>query len=363
MKIFFIVILFGIGIFGSGIASAQGIKFEDLTLSQAISKAGDPADSKLIFIDCYTTWCIPCIEMAQMEFPKKVAGDYFNPKFISLKFDMEKGEGKEIGKKYNVASYPTFLILNAQGQEINRVVGKSTADEFIQKVEEALDPKNSLPGLKAAYEAKKSMSTGLPYAEALYQNSQDPTPVLDELFENSMDFERFGINYLHIALGTVKFGSPFFKKLMIEKARIDMALGTDITNRIIFDKVRKDMYSIANENGARYNVFYTPKEVEEVAYTIGLLKLSPQEPENHICNIALYVVNKDLDGLIRYYKHYIWNLPSNTVYKGILDGILLGKVDKATPEQKLAIKDYFSFVSQTLEKEAKQYSAKAESIK
>lgn len=41
-----------------------------------------------------------------------------------------------------------------QGQEINWVVGKSPADEFIEKVKTALDPKNSLPGLKAAYEEK-----------------------------------------------------------------------------------------------------------------------------------------------------------------------------------------------------------------
>lgn len=343
--------------------SAQGINFEPLSLEYAMTKAGDPAKPKLILIDCYTTWCIPCIEMAQMEFPKQVAGDYFNPKFVSIKFDMEKGEGKEIGKKYNVSAYPTFLILNAQGQEINRVVGKSTADEFIEKVKSALDPKNSLPGLKTAYEEKKGMSTGMPYALALYQNSKDPSPVLEEIFEKAMDFERFSNSYLELALGTVKFGSPFFRKLMMYKSDMDQAMGTEVINKIIFDRVRKDMYTIANETAEKYSVFYTPKEVEDVAYTIGMLKLRPDLPETHICKIALYVVNKDLDGMIDYYKRYLWSLPSTDAFKGILDGILAAKLARASAAQKLAIKDYFQSTAKSFDREAKQYQSKAESIK
>lgn len=343
--------------------SAQGINFEHLTLNEAISKASNPADPKLILVDCYTSWCIPCIEMASTEFPKKVAGDYFNPKFVSVKFDMEKGEGKEIAQKYNVKAYPTFLLLNAKGQELNRVVGKSTAEEFIEKVTVALDPKNSLPGIKAAYEGKKSMETGMPYALALYQNSQDPGPVLDELFENSQDFERFSKNYLELALGTTKFGSPFFKKLMLEKVRIDQAIGSEVANRIIFDKVRKDMYFIANENGARFNIAYTPKEVEEVAYTLALLKLDPSVPEHHMPKVALYVANNDLDGLIRYYNRYIGRLRSDDVFKGIFDGILSSKLKKATPEQHAAIKAYFQNQANRLKKESMQYQEYTDNIK
>lgn len=334
---------------------AQGVNFETITMQEAINKASNPADPKLILVDCYTTWCIPCIEMASYEFPKKVAGDYINPKFVSVKFDMEKGEGKELAKKYNVTSYPTFLILDAKGQQINKVIGKSTADEFIKKVKSALDPKNSLPGYKAAYEADKCLRTGLPYALALYQDSKDQVPVLNELFDNSPDFERFSKNYLEVALGTTKFGTPFFRKLMMEKANIDQALGTEVTNKILFDKVRKDMYSIATETGARYNVFYTPKEVEEVAYTMGLLKLPQYDAETHMCRIALYVVNKDLDGMIRYFKRSIATLPNTTPYKAMLEGILTRNLAKATPEQKTGIVSYFEDRAKALAKEAKSY--------
>lgn len=342
---------------------AQGINFETITMQEAMNKASDPAAPRFILVDCYTTWCVPCIEMASYEFPKKVAGDYFNPKFISVKFDMEKGEGKELAKKYNVTAYPTFLILDAKGQEINRVVGKSNAEEFVVKVKAALDPKNSLPGYKAAYEANKSLITGLPYALALYQNSKDPAPVLNELFDNSEDYERFSRDYLEVALGTTKFGSPFFRKLMMYKADLDQAMGTEVINRIIFDKIRKDMYSIAMENGAKYNVFYTPEEVENVAYTIGLLKLRSDMAERHICNAALYVSRKDLDGLIAYYNRYIWSLSSTDVFRGILDGVLLRQSAKATPAQKTAIKAFFAKSGSFFEKEGKRTLLMAESSK
>jgi thiol-disulfide isomerase/thioredoxin len=359
MKAFFISMVLTIGVVCKHSAVAQGIIFQELTLKQAMAKAADPAAPKLIFVDCYTSWCGPCIEMAKQEFPKKIAGDFFNPKFVSVKFDMEKGEGIDIAKKYDVNMFPTFLILNAQGEEINRVVGKAGAEEFIEKVKVALNPDNSMAGLKSAYEKDKNMRTALPYAKALYESAKDPSAVLSEVYDIAMDFERFSVDYLNLALETVKFGSPFFRKLMLDKSSIDRALGTEVANRIIFDKVRKHMYLIANETGARYNVFYTPREVEDIAYTIALLKLDPANPELHMCRVALYVVNKDLDGMIDYYKRYILNLPDNTVFKGILDGILASKVSKATDAQKAAIKDYFQKGVKGAERMAKHYQSQA----
>jgi len=361
MRVFIVSIFLAIGVLCKQNTIAQGILFQQLTLKEAMAKAADPASPKLIFVDCYTSWCGPCIEMAKQEFPKKVSGDFFNPKFVSVKFDIEKGEGIDIGKKYDVKIFPTFLILNAQGEEINRVVGKAVAEEFIEKVKVAMNPNNSLAGLKAAYEKEKNMTTALPYAQALYENAKDPSPVLSEVFDKAMDYERFSGDYLKMALETADFGSPFFRKLMLDKRRIDQAIGTEVTNRIIFDKVRKHMYLIANETGAKYNVFYTPQQVEDIAYTISLLKMEPT-PELHMCRVALYVVNKDLDGMIEYYKRYIMSMPDNDVFKGILDGILLTKAPKATDAQKAAIKEYFRLEQKNFERQAKYSQSQLDAL-
>src|SRR3989339_1430915 len=67
--------------------------------------------NKLIFLDCYTTWCGPCKGMAKDVFPDKVVGDFMNKTFICTSRDMEKGEGIELNKTYKayIPGYPTYL--------------------------------------------------------------------------------------------------------------------------------------------------------------------------------------------------------------------------------------------------------------
>lgn len=78
----------------------HGVNFRDLSYEQALAQAKQ--ENKLLFIDCYTEWCGPCKKMMNEVFPQKAAGDFFNPRFVSVKFDMEKGEGKELSKKFGV---------------------------------------------------------------------------------------------------------------------------------------------------------------------------------------------------------------------------------------------------------------------
>ena len=59
-------------------------------------------------MDCYTSWCGPCKYMTGTIFPQEKAGEFFNPKFVCVKFDMEKGEGPELGKKIWSQSLPNL---------------------------------------------------------------------------------------------------------------------------------------------------------------------------------------------------------------------------------------------------------------
>ena len=115
---------------------AQGIAFEPegTTLEQASARA--KAQKKLIFLDCYTQWCGPCKKMARDVFPMAEVGTFMNPKFISIKIDMESAYGAPLAKKLQITAYPTFIIFNADAQEIGRFLGGSPADEFMKKVEE-----------------------------------------------------------------------------------------------------------------------------------------------------------------------------------------------------------------------------------
>ncbi|WP_391527360.1 thioredoxin fold domain-containing protein [Elizabethkingia anophelis] len=65
-------------------------------------------------------------------FTLQSVGDYYNSHFVNAKMDMEKGEGVELAKKYNVKAYPTYLFINGDGEIVHRVLGYVEEKPFIQ---------------------------------------------------------------------------------------------------------------------------------------------------------------------------------------------------------------------------------------
>ncbi|MPM28974.1 Thiol:disulfide interchange protein DsbD [bioreactor metagenome] len=153
----------------------KGVFFQDITLKEAIEKAKHGSGPDLIFVDCYTDWCGPCKNMTNNVFPLEECGVFFNSNFINVKFDMEKGEGLEIAKKYSVSVYPTFLILDPEGNEINRVIGGDSPSRFIEKVKIAMDPSSSPSAKLDAYNKDNSSENLYAYVKSLrssYKNDQ-----------------------------------------------------------------------------------------------------------------------------------------------------------------------------------------------
>lgn len=117
-------------------ANAQGMEFmpEGSLFKDAVAKA--TKENKMIFLDCYTSWCGPCKALAANVFPTKEVGDYMNPRFVNIKIDMEKGEGPELNRKLQVSAYPTMVIFNSKGEEIGRVIGGGNVESFLTRVKE-----------------------------------------------------------------------------------------------------------------------------------------------------------------------------------------------------------------------------------
>ncbi|MCU4156730.1 redoxin domain-containing protein [Carboxylicivirga sp. A043] len=121
---------------------AQGIRFEHGDWAQVKAKA--KAAEKIIFIDFYTTWCGPCKNLSNNVFPQKQVGDFYNAHFISYKVDAEKGEGRELAKKFGVKAYPTLVFANANGEFVHQAVGGMDATALISLGKAALDPEQQL---------------------------------------------------------------------------------------------------------------------------------------------------------------------------------------------------------------------------
>lgn len=118
-------------------ATEGGIAFTTGTFDELLAKA--KAENKLVFIDGYTTWCGPCKMLAKQTFPQKEVGSYMNPRFVSAQIDMERGEGPELAKRFNVSAYPTMLILRPDGTLVDKIVGFLTPIPFLNKVKSIID--------------------------------------------------------------------------------------------------------------------------------------------------------------------------------------------------------------------------------
>ncbi len=167
-KNFFLAVAFFAVIAMTAAPQNREIKVEDnpewKSVVEKAKKAGKP-----IFMDCYTSWCGPCKMLARDVFTNDQVADYYNAQFVNAKYDMEKGEGPALAKKYAVTAYPTLLFIDPKTEQvIHRVVGAGPVDHIMQQARIAVDPASNLAGIKAAFEAgEKTPATIEPYMQAL----------------------------------------------------------------------------------------------------------------------------------------------------------------------------------------------------
>ncbi len=108
----------------------EGIKFETLTLEQAMKKA--QKSGKIIFIDVYTVWCGPCKKMAANSFTNDEVAKLYNKNFINIKIEAEKdADGPEISRKYRVTGYPTLLYIDGEGNVKHSALGYQSPENLI----------------------------------------------------------------------------------------------------------------------------------------------------------------------------------------------------------------------------------------
>lgn len=140
-------IISGISIFCAITISAQeAIQFQELPFKDIIAKA--KKEKKLVFIDAYASWCGPCKMMEKNVFTQKAVSDYYNTNFINARFDMEKGEGRDIASKFGVRSYPTYLFLNGEGELVSRNTGYMEESLFVAMAQDINSPGNKKGSLK-----------------------------------------------------------------------------------------------------------------------------------------------------------------------------------------------------------------------
>jgi len=152
---------------------AAGMQFFEGSWSDVLAAAKE--QNKYIFVDAFADWCVPCKWMVKNVFSTEEAGKYYNENFISYKLDMEKGEGIDFAKKYDVSVYPSYLYFNPSGELVHRSVGSKPVEMFIEDGKNALSPDKQFTAMQKKYESgERSAGFLYDYAFALSNANADP---------------------------------------------------------------------------------------------------------------------------------------------------------------------------------------------
>src|SRR2546426_12021039 len=80
------------------------------------------AEKKLIIADMFTDWCALCKQMDAQTFAEPRLIQKMAKKYVWLKLNTEtEVDGIRLQKEFAILTYPTILVLDGQGDEVDRV--------------------------------------------------------------------------------------------------------------------------------------------------------------------------------------------------------------------------------------------------
>lgn len=146
----------------------DGIEFLESEFGEILALA--ELEGKLVFVDAYTDWCLPCKKMDKDVFSQKEVGDFYNNNFLSIKINMEQGEGLTLAEKYLIFAYPSLLFVDYDGTVVHRYAGYKDDKGMLALGKEALDDSNNLEGLAEQYNSgERSPEFLMQYLQASFQ--------------------------------------------------------------------------------------------------------------------------------------------------------------------------------------------------
>lgn len=342
-------------LFLSVTVSAQGVKFEEITLQQAMTKAAkNKKEPKLIFLDCYTSWCGPCKTMADEVFTKPICGDYMNANFISIKKDMESDEiGQKMAIDYEIMVYPTFLILDEKGKEVNRIVGAYSAEEFLKYLREAAA--DSYTDLQKRVDADpKDIETGIRLIKVMSRGYRDASSVVEKIYPNVPNDMKYSKEFYELLFFSIAPTSPLLDDILINMGKVKLALGEDVVKKCVSDFFSNYLMETIRDFGE-----HKIENIRRAAIALGTVGLSESDPNSYVGEIIYSFHMKNSEAIVSCVENYFHLLPPSEAKFSLED--LMGPGENEAMKER--IKNYYKKQVELSTSFSNFYRGRSESLK
>jgi thiol:disulfide interchange protein DsbD len=94
-------------------------------LEGALAKA--QAEHKVVLVDIYAEWCAQCKELDEKTWPEAGVKQWLAQNAVAIRIDTD-ARRKDLATKLQIRSYPTVLLLDAEGRELRRLLGFQKPD-------------------------------------------------------------------------------------------------------------------------------------------------------------------------------------------------------------------------------------------
>ena len=128
-------------------AGHVGVVFEPGAPAFADVLAKAKAEQKVVFLDFATDWCGWCKKLDKDTFSQASVAAAMKG-FVAVHVDAEKGEGVGLAKRYGARGFPTLVVVDAAGEEIDRIVGYLAPEPFVKEIGRIARGEGTLPALK-----------------------------------------------------------------------------------------------------------------------------------------------------------------------------------------------------------------------
>jgi thiol:disulfide interchange protein DsbD len=89
-------------------------------LEGALVKA--KAERKVVLVDIYAEWCAQCKELDEKTWPEAGVKQWIAQNAVPIRIDTD-ARRKDLATKLQIRSYPTVILLDAEGRELRRILG------------------------------------------------------------------------------------------------------------------------------------------------------------------------------------------------------------------------------------------------